>query len=155
MDCDSTVNICCLDIAKSFDPLNHITVKYCQHYTDFLLIKQMVRLRKVKFITSLKNDSNNYLMQILHNFFAKDELRFIADVYNVIVENLYTENCRSIISCHIAMKLDLWWHFIWQQLLRCLDSWSAIGIFTLISALSFLYLTVVYIICCLYCLKGE
>ena len=92
---------------KVFRTYDATTVKYCQHYTDFLPIEHMARLRKVKFITSLKNDSKSCLMQILHNFFAKDELRFIADVYNVIVESLYTENCRSIISCHIAMKLDL------------------------------------------------
>ena len=47
---------------KVFRTYDAMTVKCCQHYTDFLPIGHMARLLKVKLITSLKNDFNSCLM---------------------------------------------------------------------------------------------
>ena len=91
---------------KIFNTFDALTVRYCQHYTGFLPVEHIARLRKINFITGLKQ-SQCVMLQTLHNYVASNELRLIANVYNVNVADCYELNFKTIVTHHAALLLNL------------------------------------------------
>ena len=72
---------------KVFSTFDANTVVMCQFYTGFLPVEHLVRIKKFKFIDSLKSNSN-WLMREVYRLCALDELRAITEAYNVNIDHI-------------------------------------------------------------------
>ena len=85
---------------KIFSTFEASVISDCQYFSGYWPVEHLARCRKIKFMNSLM-DSDNCVLNLMHQISAQRELAPIAAKYNVC-QDFLTANYQTVINRYIS-----------------------------------------------------